>query len=236
MQGNNNYNKEVKPNIYYGGELAGDGLVDSTLPSRGHDGSTLLPHLMNTQAGANMWDPMHRSIFQVYFTLPQAIRAEMGAEAMESILTQSVTDVAGLDALQKTPQAGSQKYLGVDVSFMNPTLDNTYADLTINFNLNIRNRNDAYILRVFKNWERLNYDLADGTRLLKAYYTSQNMRVAEANRDGSIFRAYRFFNIMLTGVTGLDTLNYTDNEPAKLACTFRADYWNEDMGIGVAES
>lgn len=193
-----------------------------------------LPHVMNTQSGANRYDPMHRSIFEVYFTLPRGI-ADAGNET-EVTLTEQVTDVSGLDALQKTVQAGSQKFFGVDVSFLNPTLDNTYAEITINFNLNIRNATDAWVLRVFKAWEKLGYNLADGVRTLKAEYIADNLRVAEANRNGDVFRAYCFHDVMVTNVTGLDTLNYTDNEPAKLAVTFRSDWWQEDMSTGGTSS
>jgi len=196
-------------------------------------GKTHLPHVMNTQSGANRYDPMHRAIYEVYFTLPAALQ---GTGEDEAYMTEQVTDVSGLDALQKTVQAGSQKFFGVDVSFLNPTLDNTYAEVTINFNLNIKSATDAWLLRIFKAWEKLGYNLADGTRTLKAEYIADNLRIAEANRNGDVFRAYRFHDVMVTSVTGLDTLNYTDNEPAKLAVTFRSDYWDEDLSTGGTSS
>lgn len=197
-------------------------------------GKVHLPHVMNTRSGANKYDPMHRSIFEVYFTLPAGVTG--GSNELDLTLTQQVTDVSGLDALQKTVDAGSQKFFGVDVSFLNPTLDNTYAEITINFNLNIRNATDAWVLRVFKAWSKLGYNLADGTRTLKAEYIADNMRIAEANRNGDVFRAYRFHDVMLKGVSGLDTLNYTDNEAAKLQCVFRSDYWDEDLSTGGTSS
>ena len=92
------------------------------------------------------------------------------------------------------------------------------------------------MLRLFKAWEKLGYDLADGTRTLKADYIADVMRIAEANRDGTIYRAYVFHDTMITNVTGLDTLNYTDNEPAKLAVTFRSDFWDEDMSTGESSN
>ena len=225
--------KENKPNIYWGGgnTLSGQ---PGAFPAKPHDGSTHLPHLMNTKAGSNRHDPMNRAVFEVSFSLPNAISGQYAQDAVT--LTEQVTDVAGLDALQKTVQAGSQKFFGVDVSFLNPSLDNTYAEVTVNFNLNIRSKSDAWVLRLFKDWERLGYDLADGTRTLKAGYVADVMRIAEANRDGTIYRAYVFHDTMITNVTGLDTLNYTDNEPAKLAVTFRSDFWDEDMSTGESSN
>ena len=52
-----------------------------------------LPHVMNTQSGANRYDPMHRSIFEVYFTLPGGI-ADAGNET-ELKKTEKVTDERG---------------------------------------------------------------------------------------------------------------------------------------------
>lgn len=186
-----------------------------------------LPHIKNTQAGNNYYDPMHSSVFEVYFTLPTAIQDKFKED--EAILTEQVVSVSGLDALQKTVQAGSQKFLGVDVSYLNPTLETTYAELEIVFNLNIRNATDAYVLKLFKAWEKLGYDLSDGTRTLMADYVADNLRISEANRDGTVFRSYIFHKVLLTNVTGIDALNYTDNEARTLTVQFRADWWDEDL-------
>ena len=47
---------ENKPNIYWGGSVP---TTTGDFASRGHDGKTHLPHLMNTKAGANRHDPMN---------------------------------------------------------------------------------------------------------------------------------------------------------------------------------
>lgn len=188
---------------------------------------THLPHIKNTQSGMNKYDPMHQAVFEVYFTLPEAIQSTFKDE--EAILTEQVTQITGLDALQKTVQAGSQKFMGVDVSFLNPTLETTYAELQITLNLNIRNKTDAFVLKVFKAWEKLGYDLMDGTRTLMVDYCADNLRIAEANRDGTIWRSFIFHKVLLTNVEGLNELNYTNNEARVLTVSFRADYWEEEL-------
>ena len=170
---------------------------------------------------------MHSAIYEVYFTLPVAIQDKFKDD--ETILTEQVVSVSGLDALQKTPQAGSQKFFGVDVSFLNPTLDSTFAEITVTFNLNLRNTTDAYVLKVIKAWEKLGYDLADGTRTLMADYVADNLRISEANRDGTVWRSYIFHKVMITNVTGIDELNYTNNDARQLQVQFRADWWDEDL-------
>ena len=186
-----------------------------------------LPHIKNMAAGINKWDPVHKSIFEVHFTLPDAIAGEFTEDT--ALLTTQVFSVSGLDALQKTTTAGEQKFYGVTVSFLNPTVDTTAADLTIVFNLNLRNVTDNYVLKLFRAWSKLSYDLSDGTRGIKTDYISDNLRIAEANRNGEVWRSYVFHHVMLTGVTGLEGLDYTANDAVQLTCTFRADFWDDEL-------
>lgn len=200
-----------------------------------------LPHIRNIEAGYNRYDPMNSAVFQIQFELPDLVKSALSNLGYDpnnelELLTQQVTDVAGLDALQKTVGAGQQKFLGVDVSFLNPALDNTFAELTINLNLNLRNVTDAYVLRVFKLWGKLGYDLQSGTRSLKREYVAPYLRVYEANRNGVVWRVATFKDVLLTGITNIDSLDYTQNEARKLACTFRSDYWDEEIGAGLDES
>lgn len=189
------------------------------------------PHVTNVQAGRALYDPLHNSIFEVTFTLPEGILVlNPSSPDILTLLSEQVTTVQGLDALQKTPAAGSQRFQGADVSFINPVHDQTYADITIEFNLNITDANDVYVLNVFKAWTKLNYDLASGRRVLKKNYVAPFLTIKQANRDGSIWRTVNFQHVMLTSCTGVDSLDYTSNEPFKLSCVFRCDYWDEKDG------
>ena len=157
----------------------------------------------------------------------QLFKSQFAAE--ELLLTEQVTTVSGLDVLQKTTPASNQSFYGVTVSYLNPVFDTTAADITINFNLNLKNVTDNFVLKVFRAWENLSYNLADGTRSIKTGYISDNLRIAEANRNGDIWRSYIFHHVMLTGVTNLDDLDYMSNDARQLTCTFRADYWEDEM-------
>lgn len=186
---------------------------------------THLPHIKNIKSGINKWDPNHSAIFEVYFTLPDAIKSQFSED--EAILTEQVTKVGGLDALNKTTAFGQQKFMGVDASYHNPTLDNTYCEFDITLNLNLRNVVDNFVFKVFKAWTALNYNLADGTRTLKGDYTSDSVRIAEANRDGTVWRTVVFHHVLLGEITGLGELDYNNNEARQLQCKFRADFWDE---------
>ena len=186
-----------------------------------------LPHIKNVKAGMEKWDPMHQSIFEVGFTVPGAL-ADQGFTGDElEILSQQVVSISGLDALQKVAGVNSQKFLGVDVSFLNPTLDSTTAEFSIVFNLNLRNTTDAYVLNLFKAWGRLSYDIGNGKRTLKKDYTCDTMHISEANRDGTVWREVIFKDVFITALTGLDSLDYSSSDARQLTVTFRADYWEE---------
>lgn len=187
-----------------------------------------LPHITNVHAGRERWDPMHQSIFEVGFTVPAALSDKgFSGEELE-ILTEQVVSINGLDALQKVAAANSQKFLGVDVSFLNPTLESTTAEFTIVFNLNLRNVTDAYVLTLFKEWGKLSYNIGNGQRKLKKDYICETMHISEANRDGTVWREVIFKDVFITALAGLDTLDYTSSEARQLSVTFRADYWDEN--------
>lgn len=188
---------------------------------------THLPHILNVESGRMKYDPNHKSIFEVYFTLPAAIQSQFKTE--ELLLTEQVTNVTGLDVLQKTTPASEQKFYGVTVSYLNPVLDTTAADITITFNLNLRNVTDNFVLKVFRAWENISYNLADGTRSIKTGYITDNLRIAEATRNGDIWRSYIFHHVMLTGVTNIDDLDIMSNDARQLVCTFRCDYWEDEL-------
>lgn len=184
-----------------------------------------VPHVRSVEAGRNYYDPVNTAIFEVTLTFPGLIEGVIGKDA--SILSEQITNVGGLDNLLKTPAAGQQKFFGADVSYLNPTLDNTYADITIDFNLNLRSVVDNYVLNAFMQWRNLNYNLGNGARYLKKDYVAPYIEIKMANRDGTVWRVVKLWDVMLTAVTGLDGLDITSNESPKLQCTFRSDYWDD---------
>lgn len=198
---------------------------------------THFPHISSSTAARpmNYFDPMHGSIFEVVISKPAGIPQETGITGEDfKLLTEQVVSVSGLDALQKTSAAGEQKFFGASASYLNPTLDNTYAEITIEFNLNIRNANDAYVFRIFKEWSKLGYDITTGARSLMKDYVSDNIIISEANRDGTVWRTVKLQKVMLTEVTGLDGLDYTNNEARKLSVKFRSDIWEETIERGIS--
>ena len=186
------------------------------------------PHINNVKAGTDRWDPVHNSLFQILFTVPYVMQGEYNIEEL-LILSQQVISVSGLDQIQKQVSMYNMKYLGVDVAFFNPILENTSIDFTITFNLNIRNQSDVYVFKLFKSWLRLIHNMATGVVPLIAQCKADNMTICQANRDGTIWRQVVLKNVVITGMTGMDSLDYTSVDPQPLTVTFHGDYWDETI-------
>jgi len=186
-----------------------------------------LPHIQNSEAGRNLYDPYHNCLFEVYFTLPEAIRAQFGQD--EALITEHVQTVGGLDALDKGPGTGTQKYQGTTRTYVNPKMDSTSADdISVVLSLNLRNGVDNYIYKLFKAWKNLNYDLETGTIVLKKDYVAQWMRICIANRAGDIIREIIFKDVMLKdNIDGIGELDYSNNEAVNITVHFASDWWKE---------
>lgn len=187
-----------------------------------------LPHIKNVKAATERWDPIYNSIFLVAFTVPYVLAGEYNQDEVQ-ILSQQVESISGLDSLNETVNITTKKYLGVDVAFTNPIIENTGADITIIFNLNLRNISDAYVYKLFKQWSRLIYDVSTGVHTLKQM-CSGLMTILEANRDGTIWRQLVLKNVIITKLTGLEDLNYSSQDIRHLSVQFHADYWDETIG------
>ncbi len=185
-----------------------------------------LPHIRNSQAGVNKWDPVHNAMFEVYFTVPEPLRAEYAKDEM--LLTEHVTKVSGLDSLNKAPETSTQKFMGTDRSYINPTLDSTRAEVSVEFTLNLRNKVDNYVFKLFKAWSNLGYNLSNGERSNKVDYCADWMRIAVANRTGDVFRDVLLKDVMMNGsIEGLSDLDYNSNDAQTITVKFVADDWDD---------
>lgn len=186
------------------------------------------PHLTNTHVGMERWDPMHSSMFAVIFTVPFVLRGEYNTEELR-ILSEQIYSIDGLDNINKTVGLYTQKYLGTDVAFFDPKVNNTTIDFNIIFNLNIRDGNDAFVYKLFKEWFSLMYDLPTGVRAIKDMVCAENMTILEANRDGTVWRQIVMHNVFVTAISGMNSLDYTASDPRQLTIAFHADYWDETI-------
>lgn len=185
-----------------------------------------LPHIKNSKAGVNLYDPVHKSIFEVYFTIPDAIRAEFAKD--EVLLSEHVQKISGLENLYRAPEVDVQKFMGTSRSYIKPTVGDTHVDLEVTFSLNLRNGTDNYILKLFRAWAALGYDINTGKRSLKKDYCAEWLKVSIANREGDIYQEVVFKDVMISGPLGANgEYDYTADDATELTVKFRSDWWEE---------
>lgn len=185
-----------------------------------------LPHIKNSQAGVNKHDAVWNNIFEVYFTLPDPLRVQFAND--EAVITEHVQKISGLDALHKAPATSTQSFMGTTRTFVQPRVDGTSAEISVEFSLNLRNGVDNYIYKLFKAWSRLAYNINTGERSLKKDYCAEWMKISIANPAGDIYREIVFKDIMIAGpVEGLGELDYNSSEPQPLTVKFASDWWKE---------
>lgn len=187
-----------------------------------------LPHIKNSKAGINRQEPLFKQLFEVYFSIPEPLVAEIGAEDV-NVLTEQVKSVSGLDTLTKSPGMVEQTYMGATRSYLGAGLDSTAHDISITIQLNLRNATDNYIFKLFKKWNKLGYNQETGERSLKDEYVADFLRVVQFNKRGDIYRDITYHDIMLMEVTGLDGGEYgSPTDIYELNIKFRSD-WADDV-------
>jgi hypothetical protein len=168
-------------------------------------------------------DPVHSNLFEVTFTIPEALQADFGADV--AIITEQIQNISGLGTLDKGVETGEQKFMGTSRSYLNPKPDNTYHDIKVTLALNLREGTDNFIYKLFKAWNRLSYDLTTGETVLKKDYCSDWIKVRIANRAGDVYREIIYKDVMLKGgLTFQDELNYDTNDAQTLEVNFRSDW------------
>lgn len=183
----------------------------------------MLPHISNSQAGVNRMDPVYKNLFEVTFTIPEALQADFGADV--AIITEQIQKIEGLGSLDKGVAANQQKFMGTSRTYLDSKPDSTFHELTVTLALNLREGTDNFIYKLFKAWNRLSYDLTTGETVLKKDYCSDWIKVRIANRAGDVYREIIYKDVMLK--EGLDyqgTLDYGDNGIEELTVKFVSDW------------
>lgn len=187
----------------------------------------MLPHIKNSQAGNNRQDPNYKNMFEMYFTIPEALMDRFGNDV--AVLTEQVQKITGLGSLDRGPEKTSQKFMGTIRTYLNSKLEDTSHEISVTFALNLRKRVDNYVYKLFKAWNNLCYNKATGETTIKEEYCSDWFKIVIANRAGDIYRQILFHDmIMFGGIDGLDELDYGSSDLAEITIKFASDWADDD--------
>lgn len=193
-----------------------------------------LPHFRLSQASMQSFEPIYNNLFEVRITPPAAIRTGTPWENTQLILD-NVISISGLGGIEKLPPVVAQKYKGVTRSYAGALPTDTFADITMSFELNLDNSNSVYVYKALKAWSDLVYNPLTGELGLKSEYAGTSddptlMTVLMYNKKGVIIKQITFRQIFPTTplTSAFNDLSYdTGTQIAKIdSLTFRADYWD----------
>jgi hypothetical protein len=182
-----------------------------------------LPHYRNSTAAMNKYEPVYLNLFEITIQPPAGLVGWTTALLMEQVIK-----VGGLD-VDKTPPAGVQQtYKGWTRSFANSKLDQTFVDITVDFEINLDDANSMYMYKGLKNWCNRVFDPLTGAMSLKKDYSGGPMVIEAYNRQGDVFRRYTFDVVWPT--TNINAIEWDYGSTDKFTVTgftFRADYFND---------
>jgi hypothetical protein len=183
-----------------------------------------LPHWDNSRAAINYYEPIFQNQFEVIITPPASISQDV------DLLVEHVVSVDGLPEI--LPNLVEQKYKFATRSYSGSRPENTIADLTIKFTVNLNEENNMYIYNTLRGWADLSYDPLTGRQGLKRDYFGQ-IYIAIFNKNQDIFREYRFNPCIINGPLSAIKLDYLDQNLYEITAKWRADAWNDTRIGGI---
>jgi len=186
-----------------------------------------LPHFDNSTAAVNYYEPIFLNQFEVIITPPSTI-----AGPNDALLVEHVTKISGLPELTGVGVV-DQYYKFARRTFATGAPKKTDAQLTLEFEVNLNEENDAYVYNKMRAWGDLTFDPLNGRQGLKADYVGE-IYVAIFNKAQDIFREFRFNPAYLTGELNAMDLDYKSEGLYKLTAKFQCDNYKETR-IGAIE-
>jgi hypothetical protein len=180
-----------------------------------------LPYWTNSTAAVKYYEPIYQNQFEVIITPPAAIGG-----ANVSLLVEHVTKIGGLPEIKSPGTLVEQEYKFATRSYAGSKPDQTYADLKIDFTVNLNEENDAYVYNILRAWNDIVYNPQSGAQGLKRNYVGE-IAVVVFNKAGEIFREFKFPSVIPNSNLSELSLDYTGTTIYELSATYRADYWIE---------
>ena len=186
-----------------------------------------LPHFRNSRISMGLMEPIYKNLFTVQITLPKALGYD---DAATNLFLEEVTKVDGLDT-HKVPGATEQAYKYANRSFASGKPDNTYVDISLDFEVNLQYDGDqptSFLIKTLRKWTDLIYDPLTGRTGLKKDYVADQMVITMQDRAGTPFWQWICYNIFPTKGIGAVPLDYSQGDLLKISgWTLRCAHFDE---------
>ena len=177
------------------------------------------PHVTNSVAGVNRYEPVVASNFNCHFVLMGKLKEKLGDYTW---LREYVKSVNGLfvEYAGNTIEGGFKT-----VKFRYDSNEKqTYYDVEISFFNFLDNESRMLVYNALVNWSRFKYNPLTGEKTLKKDYADAAIIVERYNRDGTVYWRRMAHNVFpLNDIADLQN-DFTSHEMQELVVTFNADY------------
>ena len=196
--------------------------------------NTAFPHITNSTAGVNRYEPMVPSNFNCHFVLMGNLKAALGDY---SFLREYVKSVSGLfiEYAGNTIEGG---YKTVKFRY-DSNEKTTYYDVSVNFFNFLDNESKSFVYNALVKWSRFKYNPLTGEKTLKKDYADACIVCEKYNRDGTIYWRRMAHNVFPMNDLPDMIADYTAHDMQELEVVFNADYvsdvTNDPTLAGTAE-
>jgi hypothetical protein len=180
---------------------------------------TAFPHITNSTAGVNRYEPMVASNFNAHFVLMGRLKEVLGDY---SFLREYVKAINGL-FIEYTGNTIEGGYKTVRFRY-DSNEKTTVFDVEAQFWNFLDNDSKAFVYNSVVKWSRFKYNPLTGEKTIKRDYADAALVTEKYNRDGTIY--WRRMGHNLFPMTDFPDMpaDYTNHDPAELNVTFNSDY------------
>ena len=195
-----------------------------------------LPHFKTSRVSMEMYEPVYLNLFSVEIQLPKGLTGTGGiSDDDKNLLLEGVQNVKGLDTNKNPGVANLQHYKFADRSFAASGTDQTFIDVTMDFEINVRGSAagapDMYTLKILRRWNDLVWDPLTGRQGLKVNYVAPTVTVTMHDKANQPFWQWTLYNVFPTKNLPVPELDYSKKTDLYKVTgyTLRCDYWDEVM-------
>jgi hypothetical protein len=186
-----------------------------------------LSHFRNSRAAQELFEPVYLNLFTVQIELPSGVGS---IPENTNLLLENVQKIGGLISHKFPTTLISQYYKWAVRRFAGAKPENTFMDLTLDFEVNIDKTQSAYVLKTLRKWCDLVYDPLTGRTGIKADYTAPWMLITMYDRAARPFWQWKCYNVFPMTVLPAPELDYQNDANYKIAgFGLAVDMWDETI-------
>jgi hypothetical protein len=181
--------------------------------------NTAFPHVTQSTAAVNKYEPAVASNFNCQFVLMGKLKEKLGDY---SFLREYVKNVSGLfvEYAGNTIEGGYKT-----TKFRYDSNDKqTYYDVSISFFNFLDNDSKQFVYNSLVAWSRVKYNPMTGEKTLKNVYADACIVVEKYNRDGTVYWRRMAHNVFPMNDFDDQNNDYTQHDMLELTVQFNADY------------